>query len=165
MRLAPASSHQFCQGARIFVGLFQIDVGVFVVILHFVSFDFSFLCASKPKPTGYGFRTRDQLSGLHFRWIRNYWCSAVEMRIWCRNNRHKPLWWQYRILSSKLRGHFQYFGIRCNMRAMEAVLHYVIRGWKYWLSRRSHKSAISWEDFRKLLEKHPLPTPRIVHNV
>ncbi len=91
--------------------------------------------------------------------------AIVEMRLWCRNNRHKPLWWQYRILSSKLRGHFQYFGIRCNMRAMEAVLHHVIRGWKYWLSRRSHKSAISWEDFRKLLEKHPLPTPRIVHNV
>jgi group II intron reverse transcriptase/maturase len=91
--------------------------------------------------------------------------AIVEMRIWCRNNRHKPLWWQYRILSSKLRGHFQYFGIRCNMRAMEAVLHYVIRGWKYWLSRRSHKSAIAWEAFEKLLEKHPLPTPRIVHNV
>ncbi len=54
--------------------------------------------------------------------------AIVEMRIWCRNNRHKPLWWQYRILSSKLRGHFQYFGIRCNMRAMEAVLHHVIRG-------------------------------------
>jgi len=91
--------------------------------------------------------------------------AIVAMRTWCRNNRHKPLWWQHQILSSKLRGHFQYFAVRCNMRAMEAVLHYVTRGWKYWLSRRSHKSAIPWEAFRKLLEAHPLPTPRIVHNV
>ena len=87
------------------------------------------------------------------------------MREWCRINRHKPILWQYKMLASKLRGHFQYFGIRCNSRAMGSVRHFVIRGWKYWLSRRSHKSAIPWEKFEKFLEKYPLPTPRIVHNV
>jgi len=91
--------------------------------------------------------------------------AIVAMRTWCRNNRHKPLLWQYRILASKLRGHFQYFGVRCNMRLMEAVRHQAIRGWRYWLSRRSHKSAIPWEKFEKLLELCPLPTPKIVHNV
>ena len=91
--------------------------------------------------------------------------AIVAMCDWCRENRHKPLMWQYKILASKLRGHFQYFGIRCNMRSMEAVLHFVIRGWRYWLSRRSHKSAIPWDKFRTFLEKYPLPRPRIVHNV
>ena len=91
--------------------------------------------------------------------------AIVEMRTWCRNNRHKPLVWQHKMLSLKLRGHFQYFGIRCNMRAMEAVKHLVISGWKYWLSRRSHKSAIPWYDFRDYLEVNPLPSPRIIHNV
>ena len=91
--------------------------------------------------------------------------SIVAMREWCRNNRHKPLKWQHQMLASKLRGHFQYFGVRCNMRAMEAVRHFVIRGWQYWLSRRSHKSAIPWDLFEKLLEAFPLPTPKIVHNV
>ncbi len=91
--------------------------------------------------------------------------TIVAIREWCRNNRHKNVLWQYRILSSKLRGHFQYFGIRCNMRAMEAVRHFVKRGWRFWLSRRSHKSAISWEKMDVFLEACPLPTPRIVHNV
>jgi group II intron reverse transcriptase/maturase len=87
------------------------------------------------------------------------------LREWCRNNRHKDLNEQYRLLCSKLRGHFQYFGIRCNLRAMEAVLHHAIRNWKYWLNRRSRKKAINWDKFSKLLERIPLPKPRIVHNV
>jgi RNA-directed DNA polymerase len=91
--------------------------------------------------------------------------AIVAMREWCRDNRHRPLHWQRNILASKLRGHFQYFGIRCNMRSMEAVRNFVIRGWQFWLSRRSHKSAIPWEKFEKLLELFPLPTPKIIHNV
>ncbi len=87
------------------------------------------------------------------------------LRDWCRRNRHLDLNEQYRILCSKLRGHFQYFGIRCNMRAMEAVLYHAIRNWKFWLNRRSRKKAINWEKFSKLLEQIPLPKPRIVHNV
>ena len=72
---------------------------------------------------------------------------------------------RHRILCSKLRGHFQYFGVRCNMRAMEAVLHHARRGWKFWLNRRSSKKALNWEKFEALLESMPLPTPKIIHNV
>jgi len=87
------------------------------------------------------------------------------LREWCRRFRHKALDEQYRILCSKLRGHFQYFGIRCNMRAMETVLYFTIRNWKFWLNRRSRKKALNWEKFSNLLERIPLPKPRIVHNV
>jgi group II intron reverse transcriptase/maturase len=84
---------------------------------------------------------------------------------WCRNNRHKDLAKQHQILCSKLRGHFQYFGVRCNMRAMQAVLHHAQRGWKYWLHRRSSRNAMDWEKFAALLARLPLQAPRIVHVV
>lgn len=84
---------------------------------------------------------------------------------WCRNNRHQDLAKQHRILCSKLRGHFQYFGVRCNMRAMRAVLHHARRGWKFWLNRRSSKKALHWEKFEALLARLPLPTPKIIHTV
>lgn len=126
-----------------------------------------------------GEATFDFLGFTHY-WaksLRGYWVikrktarkkvrkTIVAMGTWCRNNRHKPIEWQYNILASKLRGHFQYFGIRCNMRAMEAVRHFVRRRWKFWLSRRSHKSAIPWEKFEQFLDAFPLPTPKVVHNV
>jgi len=84
---------------------------------------------------------------------------------WCKENRHMDLRRQHDILCSKLCGHFQYFGVRCNMRAMQAVLHHARRGWRYWLNRRSSKKALDWEKFEVLLVSMPLVTPRIVHNV
>lgn len=84
---------------------------------------------------------------------------------WCRTQRHAPLQEQYRMLCAKLRGHFQYYGIRGNFRLLEDVRHYAEKAWRYWLSRRSSKSAICWEKFEKLLATYVLPTPKIVHNI
>jgi group II intron reverse transcriptase/maturase len=85
--------------------------------------------------------------------------------VWCRNNRHVPIQEQYRILCSKLRGHYQYYGIRGNISSLEKLFHRVQRMWKYWLSRRSHKGYMNWDKFVKSLQYLPLPTPRIVHSI
>jgi RNA-directed DNA polymerase len=84
---------------------------------------------------------------------------------WCRANRHLPLKDQHRMLCQKLRGHFQYYGIRGNSRRIAAVHYHAEEAWRYWLSRRSHKSAISWEKFQKLKKVFVLPAPRIVHQI
>jgi RNA-directed DNA polymerase len=84
---------------------------------------------------------------------------------WCHINRHAPLQYQYQQLGQKLRGHFQYFGIRGNFRLLEEVRRYAEKAWRYWLSRRSSKSPINWEKFQKLLATYVLPTPKIVHTI
>lgn len=69
---------------------------------------------------------------------------------WCRANRHAPLKAQYRRLCLKLRGHFQYYGIRGNFPLLDEVRRYAEKAWRYWLSRRSSKSAIGGEKFKRL---------------
>jgi RNA-directed DNA polymerase len=85
---------------------------------------------------------------------------------WCREHRHDPLQEQYRTLCAKLRGYYQYYGIRGNFKMLEVVFEHLERAWHYWLSTRSHKGRINWQKFEGSLRQHlPLPTPRILHNI
>jgi len=84
---------------------------------------------------------------------------------WCRENRHDYLSEQYKALCSKLSGYYQYYGIRSNYKLLEVVYEHTERAWRYWLSRRSQRSRISWLKFTaSLRDKMPLPKPRIVHS-
>jgi RNA-directed DNA polymerase len=124
--------------------------------------------------------TFDFLGFTHYwgRSRRDYWVikrKTAKKRIrrtrrqlweWCRANRHQRTGEQYRALCQKLRGHYQYFGIRSNYRALERVYEAARRTWHYWLSRRSTKSRIHWERFERMVAGvYPLPRPRIVHGI
>jgi group II intron reverse transcriptase/maturase len=87
------------------------------------------------------------------------------MADWCRWNRHRPLKEQYEVLCQKLRGHYQYYGLRGNYRPMELLYEHTLRVWHKWLSRRSRASYIPWERFARFLKVLPLPTPKIIHAV
>ena len=117
--------------------------------------------------------------GFTFYWSRaraGYWVikkKTVGKRLrrfmmgmweWCKENRHEPLKEQHRDLCAKLRGYYQYFGVRGNYKPLEVVFEFTVEAWRHWLSRRSQKSGISWEKFEKIRATFPLPTPRIVHN-
>lgn len=82
---------------------------------------------------------------------------------WCKEHRHDPLPKQYRTLCAKIRGHYQYFGVRTNQAALSKVRHFTERAWKYWRSRCSSASNINWVDWKRFLARHPLPAPRVLH--
>jgi len=84
---------------------------------------------------------------------------------WCRQHRHEPVAAQHIDLCRKLQGHYAYFGITGNARALSRFLHEVERVWRYWLNRRSARAKMLWERFRRLLQHYPLPSVRIVHSV
>jgi hypothetical protein len=79
---------------------------------------------------------------------------------WCRRYRHQPVRDQWTALKRKLLGHFGYFGITGNFRALRSLRHRVCGVWRKWLSRRSQRARISWEEMNRLLERYPLPQPR-----
>jgi group II intron reverse transcriptase/maturase len=79
---------------------------------------------------------------------------------WCREHRHQPVIEQHRHLSAALRGHYGYFGITGNSRALGSFLHEVQKVWRKWLARRSQR-GLSWARFTQLLQRFALPPPRV----
>ena len=82
---------------------------------------------------------------------------------WCRTHRHDDVETQQRALARRLNGHYAYFGVTSNYAALARLVHEVKAIWRRWLSRRSQKGLVSWETMHRLLERYPLPRPRIVH--
>ena len=80
----------------------------------------------------------------------------------CRSQRHDPLERQHDALSQRLRGHYGYFGVNGNVGRLEQIYRATEKVWFKWLRRRSQRATrLTWERFRKYLEAHPLPQPRI----
>jgi RNA-directed DNA polymerase len=90
--------------------------------------------------------------------------TLTQIAQWSRQQRHRAVRWQWEKLSQKLQGHYAYFGITGNIRSLSKVFAAVRRIWWKWLSRRSHRAKLSWERMSELLERYPLPRPRIVHS-
>ena len=86
------------------------------------------------------------------------------MNLWCRRNRHLPLDLQRQILAWKLNGHYQYYGVTGNWRALACFLFEVRKVWRKWLGRRSQKARMNWDRYARLLRRYPLPTPKITHS-
>ncbi len=80
---------------------------------------------------------------------------------WCREHRHDDVRAQQQALGQKLRGHYGYYGIVGNSRALARFLYQVTLLWQKWLHRRSQRAPMPWERMHRLLERCPLPVPRI----
>lgn len=85
--------------------------------------------------------------------------------LWCRSHRHLPVPAQHRELGRKVMGHYAYYGITGNSLRLARFRHEVERIWCKWLGRRSRAAAMTWEKFRELLKRYPLPPARAVHSV
>jgi RNA-directed DNA polymerase len=77
---------------------------------------------------------------------------------------HAPLTEQHRWYASVLRGHYGYYGMPHNYRALSGFRQAVRRIWFSGLRRRRQKSrSMGWDMFEALTERFPLPPPRITH--
>jgi RNA-directed DNA polymerase len=84
---------------------------------------------------------------------------------WCRDRRHQPIAVQHQTLSAKLRGHDAYYGITGNAPMLSWLRRKVKYAWRFWLNRRSQRARMTWEKFSRVLERYPLPEPRVVHSI
>jgi RNA-directed DNA polymerase len=89
--------------------------------------------------------------------------SLTRFKLWCKENRHRHLPDLFKVLNAKLRGYFNYFGVRGNLPSL-ALFHYqAIRFlWKY-LNQRSQRKSYNWEGFKQLLAQFGIVKPHIVN--
>jgi group II intron reverse transcriptase/maturase len=80
---------------------------------------------------------------------------------WCCKNRHLSIKEQWRTLRQKLNGHYGYYGITGNSRALGRFGFWAAGIWRKWLCRRSQRAYLTWEAFGRLLAHYPLPAPTI----
>jgi group II intron reverse transcriptase/maturase len=81
----------------------------------------------------------------------------------CRRRRHTPVVEQHAWLSSVLRGHYRYYGVPTNYRALASFRHQVVRKWHASLQRRSQRGRWTWAQELAFQERFPLPQPSIQH--
>jgi RNA-directed DNA polymerase len=84
---------------------------------------------------------------------------------WLKQNLHLPFDDQRVALTQKLRGHYGYYGITGNVRALSIFRDQMIRLWRKWLSRRSQRARLNWTQFSSMLNRVPIPSAYVAHSV
>ena len=116
--------------------------------------------------THYWGRSRRGFAVVKRRTSRSRFSRALgKIADWCRRHCHLPLREQQQTLGQKLRGHFGYYGITGNLKALQRFRVEVLRRWRKWLGRRHRGGYWSWSRFGELLQRFPLPLARVVHSV
>jgi group II intron reverse transcriptase/maturase len=117
--------------------------------------------------THYCSRTRN---GLRFRMKRTtsrkkFKAKLLAFKEWLKANRTMPIARLMPTVALKLKGHYAYYGVSDNSKGIARFYHECKKLLVKWLDRRGRRGSMSWEGFQKLLERFPLPSPRIMVNL
>ena len=87
--------------------------------------------------------------------------SLMSLQDLMRRMRHLPVREQVDNLNTALRGHYAYYGIAGNFRALQRVHRAVERYWHKMLCSRSWAGRIPWAVFHQIKERLPLLRPKL----
>ncbi len=82
------------------------------------------------------------------------------IKAWIKAARHLPKQEFFESLKKKLIGHYNYYYVRGNSRAVWLFYREVIRYTQKWLNRRSQRKSCNWEKFIRILNQNRVPRPR-----
>ncbi|MDR4497103.1 MAG: group II intron reverse transcriptase/maturase [Candidatus Scalindua sp.] len=61
-----------------------------------------------------------------------------------------------------LNGYYNYYGFAGNLATLRRFEYAIRRMWYKWLNRRSHRKSFNWDQYIELLNRYPLPQPKIL---
>lgn len=85
-----------------------------------------------------------------------------DIKVELRRRMHWPIPEQGKWLKQIVTGHFAYYAVPTNGRALSAFRHHVTDLWRRTLRRRSQRDGFTWDRMTKLTDAW-LPKPRILH--
>jgi RNA-directed DNA polymerase len=124
-------------------------------------------------------KTRFEFLGFEFRWGLNRWGKPVLKRRtarnkyrasiagftqWCKKHCRLPTAQLFAKLNQKLRGYWNYYGLRGNYESLSDYFYHVTRILLKRLNRRSQHKSYTWTSFGALLKDFPLIKPHICHS-
>jgi len=88
--------------------------------------------------------------------------ACRRMAEWIKQHRHLPGREFFRRLNARLRGHYHYYGVRGNFRALKRFFDWAMEGTLKWLNRRGGKrKSLTWEQFLQVLDRVKIARPGI----
>jgi group II intron reverse transcriptase/maturase len=87
--------------------------------------------------------------------------SIQRFDLWIKTNRHLFLPDLFKMLNSKLRGYFNYFGVYGNLDSLAELKFAVVKSLFKYLNRRSQRRSYNWSGFNQLSSEFGLLNPYI----
>lgn len=118
---------------------------------------------------------RFEFLGFEFRWVKDYKgvarvrrrtsrkrlrASLARVTEWIKAQRSMPVGQLIEALNSRLRGHYNFYGVIGNYGSLCSFFKQTKRLLRKWLGRRSQKGRLGWERFTALEKLFPLERPR-----
>ena len=95
---------------------------------------------------------------------KKYRAALANFQEWCQENCRLPKKTLFAKLNSKLRGYYNYYGIRGNFASLHDFFYQARRILFKALNRRSQRRSYNWKGFTKLIEVFNVRRPRICHS-
>jgi RNA-directed DNA polymerase len=119
----------------------------------FAFLGFTFICG-KSRKGDFQLRRRTRSDRMR--------AKLKDIKVQMRQRRHRPIPEQGKWLAQIVSGHFEYFAVPTNFRALQTFHHRITDLWRRTLRRRSQKDGYTWERVAKLADEY-LPRARIRH--
>jgi group II intron reverse transcriptase/maturase len=87
--------------------------------------------------------------------------ACRRIKEWIALNRHLPGGEFFKRLNARLRGHYNYYGVRGNSSALYRFFKWAKAGAFKWLNRRSWRRSYTWAQFNRVLGYVSIAEPRI----
>ena len=95
---------------------------------------------------------------------KKYRAALANLEGWCRKNCRLPKQVLFAKLNSKLRGYYNYYGIRGNYDSLKDFFHQAKRILFKVLNRRSQRRSYNWKGFVELIKVFKLRKPHLCHD-